>query len=166
MYKHKITVVASLAITAAMSIASSAHAEGDEIYLAPYIGAYEVLRSPTRLMGGVEVRVGSVWDYIVPRVGFFINNKNARYVYAGFNIDVPVAERFFITPGFAVGAYAKGDGKSLGGTLEFRSSIELSYKLMNQNRVGIAFSHISNAGIYHKNPGIEDLILIYSIPIM
>lgn len=70
-----------------------------------------------------------------------------------------------LTPSFAVGAYEDGDGKDLGGTLEFRSAVELSYRLDDRARLGLAFDHISNASIYDDNPGTESLVLMYAIPL-
>ena len=51
--------------------------------------------------------------------------------------------------------------KKLGNTIEFRTTFEISYQLKNKNRIGISFSHISNANIGQKNPGVEVLSLSY-----
>ena len=37
-------------------------------------------------------------------------------------------------------------------------------KLLNDNRIGISFSHISNANIGDKNPGVEVISFSYQIP--
>ncbi len=68
------------------------------------------------------------------------------------------------SPSFAVGGSHEGDGKELGGTLEFRSAIELAYRFDDRSRLGIQVGHLSNAGIYAENPGTEFAILNYSIP--
>ena len=36
--------------------------------------------------------------------------------------------------------------------------------LKNKNRIGISFSHISNANLGDKNPGVEILSFSYHIP--
>ena len=48
--------------------------------------------------------------------------------------------------------------------LEFRSQIELAVRLENDIRVGVSFSHISNASFGEENPGVESLALTYVIP--
>ncbi len=141
-------------------------AEAQDIYIAPYVGAFEVLREGTTSLGGVEGRIGKTAQYVVPKVGLFITGDNARYFYTGFNLDFEY-KQYAITPGLAMGAYSKGNGKNLGGTIEFYSSIEVGYRFeQNGHRLGVSLGHLSNAGIYKKNPGIEDLRLVYSIPMM
>ena len=45
------------------------------------------------------------------------------------------------------------------------SGIELDYQFQNTQRLGVALNHLSNAGIYSHNPGEENVILTYSIPV-
>ena len=49
--------------------------------------------------------------------------------------------------------------------LEFRSGIEVAWRFDNRSRLGVEFTHISNAGIYDRNPGTETLTVNYSIPL-
>ena len=62
-----------------------------------------------------------------------------------------------------MGIYDNGNGKELGNTIEFRTTLEVSYQLKNENRIGFSFGHISNANIGEKNPGVEILSLSYQI---
>jgi len=134
-------------------------------YVTPYVGIFDVFDSKNYAMLGMEFRGKRYWQYFSPKVGVYANTKHSVYGYLGFNIDIPIyKDMVYIMPGFAAGAYSKGKGKKLGGTLEFRSSIELAYKMPNKHRIGLALSHISNANIYKKNPGAEDLVLTYSLP--
>ena len=55
-------------------------------------------------------------------------------------------------------------GKKLGNDLQFRTTIEFSYELNNENRIGLSFGHISNANLGDKNPGVEILSLTYQVP--
>jgi len=142
-------------------------------YLVPYVGGYNVMSSdsnkfqdgPKSVMGGVEYRF-SAWKYgFRPVVGALANTRGDAYAYGGFVVDVPLyKDRFWFVPGFDVGAFEHGNGRSLGGALEFRSSAELAYRFDNNHRIGIGFSHISNAKIYTKNPGTEMATVHYSIP--
>ena len=67
------------------------------------------------------------------------------------------------TPSIGAGYYDNGSGKNLGNNIEFRTTLEISYQLKNKNRVGISFSHISNANLGDKNPGVEILSFSYHI---
>lgn len=86
------------------------------------------------------------------------------YGYAGLLWDGDLGAGFHIIPNFAVGGYNTGGSKKLGGTIEFKSTLELDYAFPNDMRVGAAISHISNASIYNHNPGAESLMLTYSVP--
>ena len=66
--------------------------------------------------------------------------------------------KFFFTPSFGAGIYDDGSGKKLGNDLQFRTSFEISYELKNKNRIGISFSHISNANLGDKNPGSDSYL--------
>ena len=70
---------------------------------------------------------------------------------------------FILTPSIGVGYYDDGNGKALGNNIEFRSTLEASYQLKNDNRIGISFGHISNANIADDNPGVEILSFSYQI---
>ena len=52
----------------------------------------------------------------------------------------------------------------LGNNIEFRTTLEVSYQLENEDRIGISFGHISNANIGNKNPGVEIISLSYQKP--
>lgn len=158
-----ISIIVSLIILANCDLAL---ADEKKIFLTPYVGVFDTLRRDHKLLAGLEARYDSAHQYIKPKVGIFVNSKNSNYLYTGFNVELPIYhDKLFISPGFAVGAYSKHRGKNLGGTLEFYSNLELSYKISYDHRIGINFGHISNASIYKKNPGTENLLLTYSIPI-
>ena len=71
---------------------------------------------------------------------------------------------WIFTPSFGLGYYEDGDGKKLGNSIEFRTTLEVSYQLQNSDRIGISFGHISNANIGNKNPGVEIISLSYQKP--
>ena len=76
----------------------------------------------------------------------------------------PLSCYFIFTPIFGVGYYDDGNGKKLGNKIEFRTTLEISYEMQNKNRIGFSFSHISNANLGNKNPGVEIISLSYQIP--
>jgi hypothetical protein len=49
---------------------------------------------------------------------------------------------------------AIGD-EDLGGPLQFTSHIGLSYTVQQRFSIGYRFQHMSNAGIYSSNPGVN-----------
>lgn len=99
-----------------------------------------------------------------PQFGVFVTSDQAFYAYAGLYIDIFLGRRWVLSPSTAVGVFEKGDGKDLGGPIEFRSALELAYRFDDRSRLGLQFGHLSNASIYDDNPGEEFFILNYSIP--
>ena len=109
--------------------------------------------------------------FLKPFFGIEFTNDTASYFLTGIYIEDNLGElfegdksKFFFTPSFGAGIYDDGSGKKLGNDIQFRTSLELSYELNNKNRIGISFSHISNANLGDKNPGVEILSFSYHIP--
>ena len=109
--------------------------------------------------------------FLKPFFGIEYTNDSASYFLTGIYFEDNLGElfegnksKFYFTPSFGAGIYNDGSGKKLGNDLEFRTSFEVSYKLNNKNRIGISISHISNANLGDKNPGVEILSLSYHIP--
>tara|TARA_A100000164_G_C21532453_1_gene596628 strand:- start:136 stop:666 length:531 start_codon:yes stop_codon:yes gene_type:complete len=109
--------------------------------------------------------------FLKPFYGLEYTNDSASYFLTGIYFEDNLGElfdgdknKFFFTPSFGAGIYNDGSGKKLGNDLQFRTSFEISYELKNKNRIGISFSHISNANLGDKNPGVEILSFSYHIP--
>jgi hypothetical protein len=150
-------------------IASDAYAND---YLSFNAGIFEVFEDKETAQFGIEYRGDSFyqWDAAAgielrPIIGGFVNADEALYGYAGLHLDVRLNEQWLISPNFAVGAYEENDSLDLGGPLNFRSGLELGYELSNQHRVGLVVNHISNAGIYDRNPGENSVLVTYSVPL-
>lgn len=130
------------------------------------IGVYDIIHDPHHVLFQLEYRsFMKNCRYLRPLIGAMITEKATFYLYGGLAGDIYLGKGFVLTPSFAPGWYCKGKGKDLGFGLEFRSSIELSYTLPNQGRIGAQFYHLSNASFGHKNPGSESLVLFYGIPL-
>ena len=106
--------------------------------------------------------------FLKPFFGLEFTNDSASYFLTGIYFEDNVGEllegnesKFYFTPSFGAGFYDDGSGKKLGNDLQFRTSFEVSYELKNKNRIGISFSHISNANLGNKNPGVEILSFSY-----
>ena len=109
--------------------------------------------------------------YFKPFAGIELTSDSAFYLISGIYLEDNVGDLFTgkdnswnFTPSFGVGYYEDGNGKKLGNKVEFRTTLELSYQLLNKDRIGISFGHISNANIGSKNPGAEIISLSYQKP--
>ncbi len=97
-----------------------------------------------------------------PAVGVAGTEDGNTWAYGGLRLDFKLGS-WVITPQFAVALYERGNGRELGGALEFRSGIEVAHKFPGGPRVGLLFYHLSNADIYHLNPGSNSLVLTLSL---
>lgn len=59
----------------------------------------------------------------------------------------------------------RSDRKALGGRVLFRESVEIGYRFGEAHRhaVSVMLSHISNAGIYERNEGMDTIAARYGI---
>ena len=106
-----------------------------------------------------------------PFAGIEATSESAYYILGGVYLEDNLGQlfigkksNFIFTPIFGAGYYDDGNGKKLGNEIEFRTTLEISYEMQNKNRIGLSFSHISNANIGEKNPGVEIISLSYQIP--
>lgn len=157
----------SAAVAALALVASAPAARADDPDLLTIGGgAYNFLRANKEAQLRVEYRFAYRFLYIIrPIAGVLTTNKGSVYGYAGFRFDAEIGRHFVITPEAAMGGWSKGGGKDLGGPFEFKTGAEAAYRFDDNSRLGLLFDHISNAGIYKKNPGVESLMVMYSIPV-
>ena len=109
--------------------------------------------------------------YLKPFAGVEFTTDSAFYLISGIYLEDNLGElmigeenKWNLTPSFGVGYYDDWNGKKLGNNIEFRTTIEFSYELDNNDRIGVSFGHISNANIGNKNPGVEIISLSYQKP--
>ena len=109
--------------------------------------------------------------YLKPFAGIELTSDSAFYLISGIYLEDNIGDlvtgkdnKWNFTPSFGVGYYDDGNGKKLGNKIEFRTTLEFSYELVNKDRIGISFGHISNANIGNKNPGAEIISLSYQKP--
>jgi lipid A 3-O-deacylase len=136
----------------------------DPSYIALGVGGFDVLHNNTAALFRGEYRFSQQFWIFKPFVGGEATSDGGAYGYGGIGVDVYLGDRFVVTPSFAIGAFEKGNGKNLGSWLEFKSGGEFAYRFDDRSRLGIAFDHISNAGLTKQNPGTESLVLVYAIP--
>ena len=112
-----------------------------------------------------EYRFGDVLWIFSPFVGLMGTSAGAFYGYAGFGFDINFGANWVVTPTFAGGYWYRGEGLNLGSWWEFRSGAEFDYRFANRSRLGLAFYHMSNAGLTKQNPGEQALLLVYTVPL-
>ena len=99
---------------------------------------------------------------VIPTAGVIAGAQGSLYTYGGLRAELPLGRRWTFSPGWATGLYLRSPEFDLGGPLEFRTSLELAYRLANGSRVGVCLYHLSNAGLFTRNPGSESLVVTYS----
>ncbi|MDX1755079.1 MAG: acyloxyacyl hydrolase [Marinobacter sp.] len=115
---------------------------------------------------GIEYRFRALdFHRLVPSVGYVWVDNGATFAYVEMRRDFELRGRWLLTPSFGFGAFHEEPGLQLGHTTEFRSGLELSYRLDNHYRLGLAIYHLSNGGLSDENPGTESLVASLSIPI-
>lgn len=156
--------LAYVGVAALMLAASAAVAEQE---MTVGIGATEATSDAEAALVNLEYRGEYLWRQLRPQVGAWAANDGSAYAYGGFMYDVTLddAGTVFLIPSTAVGLYHSGAGKDMGGAVEFRSGVELAYKMDHGAKLGLAIHHLSNAGIYDRNPGQETVTVSYTLPL-
>jgi len=154
--------VLATGLSAAPAVAQES--DGDPAFLTFGAGIVNITEDDVYGDFRLEYRHDERFFYVKPMVGIQGFSDGSFYGYAGFNIDLYFGNRWVLSPNFGVGGYS-GEELKLGNELEFRSGLELAYRFDDRSRLGIHFSHISNANIGEKNPGTESLVINYSLPL-
>ncbi len=128
-------------------------------------GMYDFLHNNKAVEGRAEYDFAHGFYFVKPMVGVFGTNKKSAFAYAGFILDLHFGRHFVLVPNAAVGYYHRGNGKNLGEAFEFKTGARFDYRFEDASRIGIAFDHISNAGISKTNPGEENILLMFSFPL-
>jgi hypothetical protein len=139
---------------------------GDPDFIAVHGGYWDFhqLDDPAGIFG-IEYRSNYKPLYLHPFIGAFGTSDSAFYGYFGLGLDLFFGRRIVITPNTAVGYFEKGSGKELGNRVEFRSGVEIAYRFDDKSRLGVAIHHLSNASLGDRNPGVENLIVTYALPL-
>jgi lipid A 3-O-deacylase len=145
---------------------ASRHPSGEPSLLEGSIGYFDVDRRRYEAAEGMIAYRGRkhLWAFRLFG-GALATSRGSLYACSGIAYDVFLGSRVTFTPSFAPGLYAKGGGLDLGYPLEFRSQIEVSCRLPRRSRLGLAFSHMSNAHLASRNPGVETLLVNLSVPV-
>jgi lipid A 3-O-deacylase len=164
-----LSVVASAALADSGGTTAFAHLgpivlhgnEADNLMLGA--GLFD-LRDDTSGAGTVEYRFGRKVFVAGLALGVMANTDGGLFGYVGAYCELSY-KKLYVTPQLAMGGYGEGSSTNLGGVFQFRESLDLAYRFNNGHRLGIRAAHISNAAIHDVNPGEEELLLTYSLPI-
>ena len=96
--------------------------------------------------------------------GIVANTDGGFMGYTGFYSDIAWSH-WVLTPVLAMGGYHQGRGKYLDGTFQFRLELSLDYQFSNKSRFGLKIAHISNAYTKQEDPGEDEIMLNYSMPL-
>lgn len=130
------------------------------------VGMFDISRAHPHMQYQVEYRFGYRWYGVgMPFAGLMMTARGSGYLYGGLAADLVKCGKLSFMPSFAIGLYNKGGGKNLYYPVQFRSAVECAYIFKNQMRLGLQFSHISNANLGHHNPGEESLVISLSLPL-
>lgn len=162
----------SMLLFAALLLGPPARAEEPE-WLGASAGQFDVFNKGNGVEVGWELRFAprrlrflpEFVPELAPIAGAMGTSQGTLYAYGGFRLDIPLDERWMLSPSAAGGFYhrgTRGQGKDLGGPVEFRTGFELSVRLGERSRLGLALSHLSNGGVFNLNPGSESLVLTWS----
>ena len=150
-----------------ISINSLAIADTDKNYLSTSIGQFDINDTKDSAEYRIEYLNGSISKLspgnlsLKPFYGAMINGDDGKYFYSGLRKDIVLSDKTYLTPSFAIGYYDQGKSKDLGYDLEFRSQLEISFKLESMNRIAISINHISNASLGEQNPGVESMVISF-----
>lgn len=114
--------------------------------------------------GRVEFRYGDKLFGIGPAMGLLADAKGAIFGYGGFYADIAY-HGIVVTPMMGLGGYRRGGSEDLGGTFQFRLGLTVAYEFDDRSRLGVQFAHISNANVQDTNPGENELLATYAIPL-
>jgi lipid A 3-O-deacylase len=160
-YRAALIIAASILGTVSLNTAAPL----DVANLTFGTGAYNVHEAGRTVEFRVEYHPDWKFFKLRPFVGLSGTDKGSVYSYFGLLANIKITERVSFVPSAAAGAYEKGNAKDLGCPLEFRTGGEISLRIIDGFRLGIAYHHISNASIGTENPGLELLVATYSVPL-
>tara|TARA_B100001109_G_scaffold242249_1_gene227041 strand:- start:272 stop:751 length:480 start_codon:yes stop_codon:yes gene_type:complete len=96
-----------------------------------------------------------------PVIGGFVTAKSASMFYSGFETNIG-QDTIYLNLSSSAGIYSNGDGKDLGNDLQFKSELNIFYRLGKLSSVGLGSHHISNAGLSSVNPGTNNFYFIFN----
>ncbi len=139
----------------------------DPAYLTVSAGYFDINRQKDEAVE-LSLEYRSDWQlwWFKPFAHAAYVTNGMSFVGAGILIDLQVGDNWIVQPSIAPTYWSgKTDELDLGHEIEFRSRLEVAYRFPDKSRLGLSFSHSSNASLGDSNPGTESLMLNVSIPL-
>ncbi|MFN4057834.1 MAG: acyloxyacyl hydrolase [Roseinatronobacter sp.] len=155
------TKIFSLATSIFLLCAPSVHAEDARIFGS--IGSQQKVNSTE-----VQARyIGApVFWGLQPVLGVSLAANDSAWLGIGSAYTWRAApDGVFVRVTSMAGIHSRGNGRHLGGPVQFRSALDLGMAFKNGTEVGLGADHRSSAGIYTPNPGLNTAYLFVSVPI-
>ena len=151
----------------AAAATANATAQYDGSMLNATIGRAQIFDNGDKPMRyGIEYRGLSYTRWkLIPAAGFAVADSGNNFVYTDLRHDFWLGDRWVLIPSIGVGLFNESRKIQLGNELEFRSGIELAYRVHGDYRVGLALFHLSNGGLSNRNPGTEVLVVSLCVPL-
>ncbi|MHB1756352.1 MAG: acyloxyacyl hydrolase [Leptospirillum sp.] len=115
--------------------------------------------------GNVEYQSGETILGIGYALGILANSDGAVDGYGGIFFNIALSPHWILTPMGGIGGYDQNNSKFLGSVFMFRLEMTFAYQMDNGDRVGLKFAHLSNSDIAHSNPGENEVLLNYAVPL-
>lgn len=89
-------------------------------------------------------------------VAGMMSDPGDYFIGAGLGAEFPLGDAGWFMQGSVMPGYynASGPDNELGDDLEFRSSLALGYRFQSGWALSVAATHMSNAGLGDRNPGV------------
>ncbi|MFH1158795.1 MAG: hypothetical protein V1721_07980 [Pseudomonadota bacterium] len=107
------------------------------------------------------VRIAGV---LQPIFGAVAATNGSLLGYGGIGVPFNITDRVFMLPSIAVGAYKKGDGYDLDGSLAFRIGTELAYRFDDKSRIGLNMHILTNGTSLGRGDRTEIIGIAYTMP--
>jgi hypothetical protein len=151
-------------------VCAFANAE-DQAFGKVFIGTVDSFRDNQDTQYGLEYQfAGGKTQYdFKPFIGMMRTRHASHYLYTGFSRTSKFSASqtgLSVNFSFGPGLYLHGGGEDtdLGHCFELRTSAGLLWTFADNTRMGIHFSHLSNASIASENPGTELISFTYELP--
>jgi lipid A 3-O-deacylase len=145
-------------IAVVLSLTTTIFAHADTLGFA--IGSYDVdgSNSATDFRVDYEFSNSVILENLNPWVGAEATTDGTIWLGGGVLYDWKLTETWHIKPGVGAGYYSRGSSDlDLGYPIEFRTQLEVVKDINQNNGIGLAISHLSNADLDKRNPGTEAL---------
>lgn len=120
--------------------------------------------APASAAGSLEYRYGRKLFWVGPALGLLTTTRGSVLGYAGLYSDIKIAP-FVITPFAGIGGYHRDTDLALGDSFVVRLSLAASYQFDDFSLIGVKFAHLSNAGTDRRDPGENEALVTYTIPL-